>query len=50
MLRSDIDPGIFGLTLSQNISIVIFVLGIILAVLVWRRPVVGATPSAKEFA
>ena len=27
MLRSDIDPGIFGLTLSQNISIVNFVLG-----------------------
>ena len=42
MLRTDTDPVAFGLTLSQNASIGIFVVGVILAVVVWRRPLIAA--------
>ena len=43
MLRTDTEPVAFGLTLSQNVSIGIFVVGVILAVVVSRRPLIGAT-------
>ncbi len=38
MLRLDNDPGWFGLTLSQNISILVLAAGVILAIIVYRRP------------
>jgi phosphatidylglycerol:prolipoprotein diacylglycerol transferase len=37
MLRTDVDAGWFGMTLSQNISIAIFATGVVLAIVVWRR-------------
>jgi len=43
MLRTDTDPVAFGLTLSQNISIVILIVGAILGVVVWRRLARSAT-------
>ena len=44
MLRTDTDPvwGT-GLTLSQNVSIGIFAVGIVLAIVVSRRPLISAT-------
>lgn len=42
MLRTDTDPVAFGLTLSQNISIAVLSVAVVLAVVVWRRPVIGA--------
>ena len=51
MLRTDTDPVAFGLTLSQNISIVILAAGVILGIAVWRRPANGAMqPAATEIA
>jgi phosphatidylglycerol:prolipoprotein diacylglycerol transferase len=44
-LRNDTDPVAFGLTLSQNISILIFAAGLVLLVLLLRRPV-DQPPSA----
>jgi phosphatidylglycerol:prolipoprotein diacylglycerol transferase len=45
MLRLDIDPGWFGLTMSQDISIVVMIGAAILGYVVWRRPM--HTPDAK---
>jgi len=47
MLRTDTDPVAFGLTLSQNISIVILIAGAILGVVVWRRPLRGETTNSE---
>jgi phosphatidylglycerol:prolipoprotein diacylglycerol transferase len=44
MLRTDTDPVAFGLTLSQNISILIFATGVVMAFLVYRRPRRGEEP------
>jgi phosphatidylglycerol---prolipoprotein diacylglyceryl transferase len=41
MLRTDTDPVAFGLTLSQNISILILIAGVLLGIAVWRRPARG---------
>jgi prolipoprotein diacylglyceryltransferase len=38
MLRTDTDPVAFGLTLSQNVSLLVFAMGLILAFFVYRRP------------
>lgn len=38
MLRTDTDPVAFNMTLSQNVSIAIFLAGLALAFAVWRRP------------
>ena len=46
MLRTDTDPVLFGLTLSQNISIVILIMGAILGLVIWRRPLRSETPPA----
>jgi phosphatidylglycerol---prolipoprotein diacylglyceryl transferase len=45
MLRTDTDPVAFNLTLSQNISIGIFAVGVVLAIVVSRRPLNSATPN-----
>jgi prolipoprotein diacylglyceryltransferase len=37
MLRTDTDPVAFNMTLSQNISILVLVAGILLGIIVWRR-------------
>jgi prolipoprotein diacylglyceryltransferase len=39
MLRNDTDPVAFGMTLSQNGSIIVFVVALLLAIWLWRRPV-----------
>jgi hypothetical protein len=39
MLRTDTKPVAFDMTLSQNISILVFTGGIVLALILWRRPV-----------
>lgn len=46
MLRTDTDPVAFGLTLSQNISIGILAVGVVLAVMVWRRPATDSVQPA----
>jgi phosphatidylglycerol:prolipoprotein diacylglycerol transferase len=38
MLRNDTDPVAFGMTLSQNGSILFLVVGLILAGQLWRKP------------
>jgi len=43
-LRLDNDPGWFGLTLSQTISIVVIVAAVILAIIVYRRPPIADEP------
>jgi prolipoprotein diacylglyceryltransferase len=48
MLRLDIDPGLFGLTMSQLISLGILAGGAVLAVIVWRRPLISATPPTSS--
>jgi phosphatidylglycerol---prolipoprotein diacylglyceryl transferase len=47
MLRLDIDPGLFGLSLSQLISLGIFAAGVLVAIAVSRRPLISATPKAE---
>ena len=37
MLRTDTEPVAFNMTLSQNISIIVLLAGLILALVVWRR-------------
>jgi phosphatidylglycerol:prolipoprotein diacylglycerol transferase len=49
-LRNDTDPVLFGLTLSQNISIGVFLAGLVLAYFVWRRPTIGAAQPVPETA
>jgi len=39
MLRNDTDPVAFGMTLSQNGSILFLLVGLILAWMLWRKPV-----------
>jgi prolipoprotein diacylglyceryltransferase len=39
MLRTDTDNVAFHMTLSQNISLLVFVAALVLALIVWRRPV-----------
>jgi phosphatidylglycerol:prolipoprotein diacylglycerol transferase len=39
MLRTDTDKVAFDMTLSQNISILVFASGLVLALILWRRPV-----------
>lgn len=46
MLRTDTDPVAFGLTLSQNISLGVLAFGVVLGVLVWRRPLIAEEPAA----
>jgi prolipoprotein diacylglyceryltransferase len=51
MLRNDTDPITLGrfethMTLSQNISILFAIVGVVLAIIVWRRPVDFPRPSA----
>jgi phosphatidylglycerol:prolipoprotein diacylglycerol transferase len=38
MLRNDTDPVAFGMTLSQNGSILVFVAGLLLGLYLWTRP------------
>jgi len=38
MLRTDTEPVAFNMTLSQNISILVLAAGILLGIVVWRRP------------
>jgi prolipoprotein diacylglyceryltransferase len=42
MLRLDVDPGLFGFTFSQEVSVVLFALGVGLWWIVRRRPSLGA--------
>src|SRR6266446_4116005 len=46
MLRTDTDPVAFGMTLSQNISILIFVSGLMLGALALSRPRFSRPPVA----
>ncbi|HYT89722.1 MAG TPA: prolipoprotein diacylglyceryl transferase family protein [Gemmataceae bacterium] len=39
MLRVDTDPVAFGLTLSQNISVLTLVVGLVMGLVLWFRPV-----------
>lgn len=43
MLRTDTDPVAFGLTLSQNVSILVLIAAGVLGLFVWRRPPLGST-------
>jgi phosphatidylglycerol:prolipoprotein diacylglycerol transferase len=45
MLRNDTDPVAFGLTLSQNGSIIVFGIGVAMLVLLRRMPAQYATPK-----
>jgi prolipoprotein diacylglyceryltransferase len=45
MLRTDTEKVAFDMTLSQNISILVAALGVVLAILVWRRPRRAALPA-----
>jgi phosphatidylglycerol---prolipoprotein diacylglyceryl transferase len=48
MLRTDNDPVAFGLTLSQNVSILVLAAGVILAFIVYRRPPIAEeVPSSR---
>jgi phosphatidylglycerol---prolipoprotein diacylglyceryl transferase len=47
MLRTDTDPVAFGLTLSQNISIVVLATAAVLAYFVWRRPKISDEPPSS---
>ena len=44
MLRTDTDPVAFGLTLSQNVSILVLASAAVLAYFVWRRPPISEEP------
>ena len=44
MLRTDTDPVAFGLTLSQNVSILVWIGAAVLAYAVWRRPMSWRDP------
>jgi len=47
MLRTDTTPVAFGMTLSQNVSLLVLVFAAALATIVWRRPLIGqAEPAA----
>lgn len=48
MLRTDTEKVLFDLTLSQNISIGVLAAGVLLGVLVWRRPVVTAPTTSAS--
>lgn len=48
MLRTDTDPVAFGLTLSQNVSIGIFALGMVLAYTIWQHPPPQPQPAESE--
>jgi prolipoprotein diacylglyceryltransferase len=39
MLRTDTDPVAFGMTLSQNVSVLVFAGGLLLGWILWRKPV-----------
>jgi prolipoprotein diacylglyceryltransferase len=39
MLRNDTDPVAFGMTLSQNGSVLVFVVGLLLGLYLLRKPV-----------
>ncbi len=45
MLRTDNDPVALGLTLSQNVSILVLAAGVILAIIVYRRPPIAKEPA-----
>jgi phosphatidylglycerol:prolipoprotein diacylglycerol transferase len=46
MLRHDTDPVAFGLTLSQNGSVLVFVAGLALGLWLWSRPARGQSAEA----
>jgi len=47
MLRTDTTPVAFGMTLSQNVSLLVLAFAAALATIVWRRPLIGqAEPAA----
>lgn len=53
MLRNDTDPITLGrfethMTLSQNISILFAIVGLVLVILVWRRPVDFPKPASSQ--
>lgn len=48
MLRTDTDPVAFGLTLSQNGSILVALAGLALAVVVWRQPAPSVSPPPAQ--
>jgi phosphatidylglycerol:prolipoprotein diacylglycerol transferase len=48
MLRTDTKRVLFGLTLSENISVVVFVAGLLLGLWVWLRPQRQAAPPAAS--
>ena len=43
-------PVAFGLTLSQNISLLVLAFGAVLAVVVWRRPLIADEPPPEPVA
>jgi phosphatidylglycerol---prolipoprotein diacylglyceryl transferase len=50
MLRTDTDPVAFNMTLSQNISILVLIAGVVLGIVVWTRsqPKGPACPALPE--
>jgi phosphatidylglycerol:prolipoprotein diacylglycerol transferase len=45
MLRTDTDPVAFDLTLSQNVSLLVLAIGVVVAFFVYRRPALTQAPS-----
>jgi phosphatidylglycerol:prolipoprotein diacylglycerol transferase len=45
MLRDDTSPVLFGMTLSQNISVLVFAAGALLGLYLWRRPTQPPEPA-----
>jgi phosphatidylglycerol:prolipoprotein diacylglycerol transferase len=48
VLRDDTDPVAFGMTLSQNISVLVLVAALILGLILWRKPVLYRPAEADE--
>jgi prolipoprotein diacylglyceryltransferase len=46
MLRTDTTPVAFGMTLSQNVSLLVLAFAAVLATIVWRRPTIGQETPA----
>jgi hypothetical protein len=46
MLRTDTTPVAFGMTLSQNVSLLVLAFAAVLGTIVWRRPLIGQVEPA----